>query len=353
MDDAQDSVERLAAEIRRGVRQAVPNSPADGMEPDAPSARAWTSAERYVVPSVEPGASLPFLKKTILRVLRVATRSQGTFNTKIIEGARALERSAAAATRRLDADLSRLQRDHEILQARMGMYESAERAPRVPSPPAGQAISEGLYARLEEAFRGSENAIRERQRSYGDWFRGVPGAVLDCGCGRGEFVGLLREAGIEAEGVDSNRITVALAQGRGLPVTAGDAFARLQAAHGLGGVAAIQFVEHLDPGAVRDFLGLAFEALAPGGRLLVETINPDSAYAMRAYRLDPTHRWPVPAPTLSLFVRDAGFVESEIRFLSPVPPAEALAETGENERKLNRWIFGFQDYALFAERPSA
>ncbi|HWC64836.1 MAG TPA: methyltransferase type 12, partial [Thermoanaerobaculia bacterium] len=91
----------------------------------------------------------------------------------------------------------------------------------------------------------------------------------------------------------------------------------------------------------------------PGGRLLLETINPDSLYAMRAYRLDPTHRWPVPAPTLSLLVRDAGFEEREIRFVSPVPPAEALEETGENERKLNRWLFGFQDYALFAERPRA
>jgi hypothetical protein len=74
---------------------------------------------------------------------------------------------------------------------------------------------------------------------------------------------------------------------------------------------------------------------------------------MRAYRLDPTHVWPVPARTLSLLVRESGFRETEVRFVSPVPAAEALEETGENERKLNRWIFGFQDYALFAERPEA
>lgn len=357
-DDEEPSARQLAEEIRRGVREALPHGPSDA-DSDAPGLRAWAQAERFVVPSIEPGASLPFLKRAILRILRVATRSQGTFNARVIEGSRALERSLAGLRRDLDETVRRIGGEHDILQARMGIYESRGPSPSgaaatVSSPPPGSggAISEGLYARFEEEFRGSQEEIRARQREYAEFFRGAPGPVLDCGCGRGEFVGLLGEAGIAAEGVDANRIAVALAQRRGLPVEAGDAFDRLRSRPGgLGGVAAIQFVEHLEPAAVREFLGLAFDALAPGGKLLLETINPDSLYAMRAYRLDPTHRWPVPAATLSLFARDSGFAQKEVRFLSPVPSEEMLSETGENERKLNRWIFGFQDYALFAERP--
>ncbi|HET9795460.1 MAG TPA: class I SAM-dependent methyltransferase [Thermoanaerobaculia bacterium] len=349
------SVERLAEEIRRGVREAAPH-PAENAG-DSPALRAWAGAERYSVPSVPAGAGLAFVKRTLLRILRIATRSQGTFNAKLLEGARALERTVEELRRDLAEAERRLARQNDVLQARVAAVERAgapadspRAAPSAPAP----GITDGLYARFEEEFRGSEETVRERQEQYVDFFRGAPGVVLDCGCGRGEFVSLLRRSGIEAEGIDANRVAAGIAAREGLPVAAGDAFERLAGARGsLGGVSALQFVEHLEPPAVREFLGRAFEALAPGGRLLLETINPDSLYAMRAYRLDPTHRWPVPAATLSLFARDAGFLQKEIRYLAPVPAEETLAETGENERKINRWLFGFQDYALFAERPPA
>ncbi len=367
------SAERLAEEIRRGVRESAPHPAEDSG--DSPALRAWAGAERFAVPSVPAGAGLAPVKRMLLRVLRIATRSQGTFNAKLLEGARSLDRTVEGLRRELaDAEL-RLARQNDVLQARVAAVErgsapavapSGAPFPGVPSDApipggptgvptaAAPGITDGLYARFEEEFRGSSEGVRERQGQYVDFFKDAPGPVLDCGCGRGEFVGLLRRSGIDAEGVEANRVAVTIAEREGLPVAAGDAFERLGRERArLGGVAALQFVEHLDPGAVREFLGRAFEALVPGGRLLLETINPDSLYAMRAYRLDPTHRWPVPAATLSLFARDAGFVEKEIRYLAPVPAEEALAETGENERKLNRWLFGFQDYALLAERPRA
>jgi len=362
-DEDRLSAERLAEEIRRGMREAAPHPSEDTGA--SPALRAWAGAERYAVPSVAAGATLAAVKRLLLRVLRIAPRSQGTFNAKLLEGARSLDRTVEELRRDLADAKLRLIRQNDLLQARVAALERAGTAgaPAVAAltgAPAGApiagtpGITDGLYARFEEAFRGTFEGVRERQEQYVDFFRGAPGPVLDCGCGRGEFVALLRRSGIEAEGVETNRVAVTIAEREGLPVTAGDAFERLARERGrLGGVAALQFVEHLDPGAVREFLGRAFEALAPGGRLLLETINPDSLYAMRAYRLDPTHRWPVPAATLSLFARDAGFVEKEVRYLAPVPPEEALAETGENERKLNRWLFGFQDYALLAERPGA
>ena len=355
--DAQDAEEALAGEIRLGIEEAG----RPGGE-DAPLS-AWDRADRFTVPAVEPGASFARIKKLLLRVLRVVTRSQGTFNAIILEGARDLEASLAResartreAVERLQQAIARTKQEIDIAHARFSAAESARPAPPPDeAPPArGTGLPEGFYLRFEEEFRGPEAAIRERQTSYAAFFRGAPGSVLDCGCGRGEFLRVLAEAGVPSYGVDSNRVAVELARRHAVDARAGDAFTHLRGLEGsLGGVSALQFVEHLEPPSVYEFLGLCRRALAPGGRLLLETINPDSAYALRAFRLDPTHRWPVPAGTLELMAREAGFQEREIEWLSPVPPEEALEERSENDRKLNRWLFGPQDYALRAVNPPA
>ncbi len=366
MPGSTDPSEFLAEEIRQGIDEA-PRSLEESL-----ASGVHDRAERFIVPAVEPGASFPRIKKLLLRILRVATRSQGTFNAIVVEGLRDLEAGMAAlqrestkqnaALRRLQeestrsrSELDRVRHEYDIIQARFSAAESLRPRPAVESREPGapsSSLPEGFYLRFEEEFRGPENANRERQRQYAEFFRDAPGPILDCGCGRGEFLGVLKDAAIAASGVDSNRVAVEMARSRGVDAIEGDAFEKLRLLEGrLGGVSALQFVEHLDPTAVYEFLGLCLRALAPGGRLLLETINPDSMYALRAYRLDPTHRWPVPAATLDLMAREVGFESREIRWMSPVPVVEALEEASENDRKLNRWLFAPQDYALTAARP--
>lgn len=350
--DPELTAEQLSEEIRR----AIPDRPG-GEEPGRRAAltRAWGDAERFVVPSVEPGVAFYRLKRLLLRGLRLVTRSQGTFNARVLQGARDLERAILRLSEERSKEIEQLRRQLDLLHARLSAASSetappARRDGLVAAPGAG--LPEGFYVRFEEELRGPEASIRERQRAYVDFFRAAGGEVLDCGCGRGEFLEVLRAAGIPAEGVDTNGVALELARAKGLTVGKEDVFDRLRRCDGaLGGVSALQLVEHFEPEAVFGFLRLAFRALRPGGRLLVETINPDSLYALRAYRLDPTHRWPVPPPTLELMAREAGFADREIRYFSPVPDGERLAESTENDRKLNRWIFGPQDYALFAHHP--
>jgi O-antigen chain-terminating methyltransferase len=348
-DNEEDlSVERLAEEIRRALPAG--SAPADSRCPA--TTRALDGADRFLTPSVEPGASLAAFKRVLLRVLRLATRSQGTFNAKLLEGARDLDRGIADLRRevRLLAERqAKTASEVDLLHARVGAAGEPAARP-APGEMVEARLPDGVYARFEEEFRGRPEQMRERQEAYRDYFRGVPGPVLDCGCGRGEFLEVLRDAGIASSGVDASAVAVAQARHRGLDAAHGDLFSALAGASGLGGVSALQVVEHLDPPQVLELLRLAHRALSPGGRLLLETINPDSLYAMRAYRLDPTHRWPVPPPALALLVREAGFSNPDVRFLSPVPASEALEERDENDRKLNRWIFGPQDYALLAER---
>jgi len=342
-----DPAQELAEEIRRAVEEGASGI---SVENGRATAKFWEDAERHVVPSVEEGAPFARIKRGLLRLLRVFTRVQSTFNVRILEGARELDREIEEVRREIDRDRERRAR----LEARVAVLEAHPAAGAAPSTVRREVpgLPDSLYVEFEAAFRGDAKSVRDRQRVYVDFFRAAPGPVLDCGCGRGEFLELLREATIPAEGIDANAVAVEIARSRDVSARHGEARELLEGfRERAGGVSAIQVVEHMEPAAVFDFLRSAFAALAPGGGLVVETINPHSLYAMKAFRLDPTHRWPVAPETLDLMARVAGFEPREIRYLAPVPAAEALEETDDNARKLNRWIFGPQDYALLARKP--
>src|SRR5207253_8722927 len=113
------------------------------------------------------------------------------------------------------------------------------------------------YFAFESRMRGSTAEVRARQAVYVDEFRDAA-PVLDVGCGRGEFLGLLREAGLEARGVDADADMVAYARGEGLEVEQADALAYLEAVQegSLGGIFAAQLVEHLPPAPLLRLLEL-------------------------------------------------------------------------------------------------
>jgi SAM-dependent methyltransferase len=208
------------------------------------------------------------------------------------------------------------------------------------------------YFAFESRMRGSRESIRERQRPYVDDFRDAA-PVLDVGCGRGEFLVLLREAGIEARGVDLDADMVAYARGEGLEVEQADAVRYLQSVEdgALGGVFAAQLVEHLPAPALVQLLEVAAAKLRRGGLLVAETINPLSPLALRNYYADLTHAQPLVPETLELLARQAGFGTVELRFLNA--PEERLVEPPDpvlagNVTRLNELLFGPLDYAIVA-----
>jgi hypothetical protein len=104
-------------------------------------------------------------------------------------------------------------------------------------------------------------------------------------------------------------------------------------------------------------LEFAHAKLRPGGLLVAETINPLSPLALRHYFADLTHAQPLVPETLELLARQAGFRETELRYLNP--PEERLREVeleddaarealATNVRRLNEVLFGPLDYALLA-----
>ena len=158
------------------------------------------------------------------------------------------------------------------------------------SRPAGETA----YVAFEDVFRGPSARVADSQLPYVELVRGHP-PVLDIGCGRGEFLGLLAAEGIAAEGVDRDPGMVARCRALGLPATLGDANDHLEGiADGtLGTIFSAQLIEHLPHWELRRLLELARRKLAPGGLLIAETVNPHRISSLKTFWVDLTHQHPI------------------------------------------------------------
>jgi len=232
------------------------------------------------------------------------------------------------------------------------------------------------YVGFEDQFRGSAEDIRRRVEEYLPIFAGIRdqgsgiSGVLDVGCGRGEFLELLREHGIRARGIDVNPAMVDVCLGKGLEAETGDALAYLRGLPdaSLGGLFAAQVVEHLEPRYLAQLLDAAFEKLRPGAPIVLETINPACWFAFfESYIRDLTHVRPVHPDTLKYLLVATGFQHVEIRYRAPYPESEklqplaagsaqqaAIADLVEtlnaNVEKINRLLFTYLDYAAIGKR---
>lgn len=191
----------------------------------------------------------------------------------------------------------------------------------------GDLVSKDFYRAFEDRFRGSRDAIKQRLEIYKpflDRLREVfsPAAAVDLGCGRGEWLELLREQHFVARGVDIDDAMLASCRVLGLDVQTGDAIAYLKAVpdESLALVSAFHLVEHIDFSDLLILVAEAKRALKPGGLLILETPNPENlVVGTSSFYLDPTHQRPIP-PELLAFVADfAGFQRSKVlRLQEPV-----------------------------------
>jgi SAM-dependent methyltransferase len=255
---------------------------------------------------------------------------------------------------------------------RSGVVESPEAAglkvgPTGGSPAFSPSLDAYKYVGFEDQFRGSQETIRARLESYLPYFDGASD-VLDVGCGRGEFLDLLNARGIGGRGLDLNHEMVEVCRARGLEVAEGDAVSYLDAQPdaSLGGLIAIQVVEHLQPGYLLRFLELAFHKLRPGAPIVLETLNPACWTAFfDSFIRDITHVWPLHPDTLRYLVLASGFSAARTEYRSPVPPQDRLQPVGAdssspaadfadtfnaNVEKLNARMFTFLDYAIVGRR---
>lgn len=150
------------------------------------------------------------------------------------------------------------------------------------------------YRSFEDIFRGSEARVRQLQRPYLRTFHGLS-PVADVGCGRGEFLDLLREHGMPALAADMDESMVAHCRAKGHDVAHADANAFLEELpdDSLGGVFAAQVIEHIPYEALMRFYRLALEKLRPGGLFVAETVNPHFPASWKTFWTDLTHQHPI------------------------------------------------------------
>jgi len=313
------------------------------------------------------------LAATEIRFLRSVAELQATFQHRVtlmdenyrgqvkaqhaeFEGA--LARSTEDIQKRLWADLAKQRSEYEAVvhsELRILRQRTASETPRAVEPAAGVTGAQDIAPQIDwlkfaERFRGSEEAIRERQKFYAARFQGH-GPVLDVGCGRGEMLEVLREAGIAARGVDSSEDSTAVCRSKGLDVEKADLFAYLRGLRpgALGGAVCCQVVEHLPPALLPELIHLLHEKLRPGAVVAIETPNPEclAIFATHFY-LDPTHRHPIPPALLQFYLEEAGFGAIDIERLSPA--VEAMPSVAALPEKFRKEFFGALDYVAFATR---
>jgi len=223
------------------------------------------------------------------------------------------------------------------------------------------------YFAFENVFRGSPGAVRSKQESYLPLFQGRR-PVLDIGCGRGEFLELLSEHGIESYGIEVNEQMLLVCREKGLDVRHEDVFAHLAGLPNgsLGGMIASHVLEHLPTGRLSEFVRLAFEKLQPGACCIAETPNPTCLWTLvRSFYLDLSHTRPLHPLALAFLFELGGFRQVETRYVNRVPELDQLGEVpvcgGAAEREafeairrnfaqLNELVYGYQDYAVVARK---
>jgi SAM-dependent methyltransferase len=270
--------------------------------------------------------------------------------------AAAAQRSAVAARRELERLGTEARGPH-----------AAVALPAAPADPVPLRRTGGAaYVGFEDLFRGTPDEITARQRDYAERFAGASD-VLDLGCGRGEFLALLRDRDIPARGIDANPEMADLCRARGLDVRHGDALTYLVSLpdESLGGLVALQVVEHLQPEYLVRLIETAHAKLRPGSLIVLETINAACWVAFfESYIRDITHVRPLHPDTLKFLVVAAGFERVDVHFRAPIaesgrlqqvptadlpaPSAEIARVINRNVERLNERLFTYLDYAVIA-----
>jgi 2-polyprenyl-3-methyl-5-hydroxy-6-metoxy-1,4-benzoquinol methylase len=214
----------------------------------------------------------------------------------------------------------------------------------LPVPDPMQHRSDAMRYAAFESIYYETGAVAQNQRIYLDYLpANVVRSVVDLGCGRGELLKILSDAGWSGVGFDSNSVQCQIAAGKGLNVQCKDLFegANTVDVASVGLVTALQVVEHMPPEAIKHLIQKCDEMLVSGGRVILETVNPLSPFAMSHFWLDETHVRPVNAYWLEFCLAEQGFTEIKTVYQSPVPKAWRIDNNLSN----------YGNYAVIATKP--
>ncbi len=207
-----------------------------------------------------------------------------------------------------------------------------------------------LYASFEDQFRGDREEIKNRLGVYLPIFREaeVVADVVDIGCGRGEWLEILKQEGVAARGIDHNRVFIEQCRQNGLDVVEADALAYLRSLpdQSLNAVTSFHLIEHLPFEGLITLLDEMIRALRSGGLVILETPNPENfIVGSCSFYADPTHRNPIPSSTLKFLLESRGLVRLEVMKLRPWDAAKIEGDS-EIVKRFNEYFYSAPDYGI-------
>jgi len=262
-------------------------------------------------------------------------------------------------------DVNLLMKKFLLLKEKLNELLSTLEGNKMPSPRLVEDVllplEDWRYASFENKYRGSEDEVKKQLENYIDFFR-QERKVLDLGCGRGEFLTLLSEKGVTAEGIDINEQMIDICREQGLNCSKADILDKLTEFEdgSLGGIFSSQVIEHMPPNYLKRVIELAFHKLAPSSHIVLETINPTSVFALvQIYYLDLSHEKPIHPQALKFLLENAGFEDVEIKLsselqqekLQELPSADERSTIlNRNVDKLNELLYSAPNYAVIGQK---
>lgn len=188
-------------------------------------------------------------------------------------------------------------------------------------------MSTPFYRAFEDRHRGSRELIKGRLTVYLPFIEHLieiypDSLVIDVGCGRGEWLELLGEHGVDARGIDQDLGMLEACQSLGLPAEQGDALEALRAMpdESVAAVTGFHIAEHIPFEQLQELFAEAFRIIKPAGLLILETPNAENlVVGTHNFYLDPTHERPIPQLLLSFLAEHAGFFRNKILRLQEDP----------------------------------
>jgi O-antigen chain-terminating methyltransferase len=245
---------------------------------------------------------------------------------------------------------------HRAVLARLSEPIPTSRQRIKPAPSRG--LLDAFYLTFEDRFRGARADIKKRLKFYLPFIR-TAGAgstefpVLDVGCGRGEWLELLKDNELAAKGVDLNATMQAQCVERGLDVAHADVLDYLRALPDgqLGALTGFHIIEHLPLEILLDLVSQTYRVLRPGGVVIFESPNcKNLVVGACTFYLDPTHRNPVVPETAEFILSSHGFLKSEINYLWPIKGSPFKSRSAES-KLLDAYFFGPQDFSVVGFKP--
>ena len=214
-----------------------------------------------------------------------------------------------------------------------------------------------FYFEFEQKYRGSRELIKRRLSAYLPFVQKCRSLYADCkaldlGCGRGEWLELMQENGIDAAGVDLDDAMVSYCNGKGFSCQKKDALAALKEAadESLCIVSGFHIAEHVPFGILMQLVHEAKRVLKPAGLLILETPNPENpAVGSCNFYNDPSHIRPLTPALLSFLPEYEGFHRTKILRLQE----DKRLHEPENVSLFHVLTGTSPDYSIVAQKEAA